>query len=547
MELALADLRKALRNHAATLGLPGLWRWWLAELAPLVPALPRTALQRWRLRPVVAFEDGVAVLWDLHVVDRGVALVEAARIPLAGDAAAVAHAGRTAIEALPQRVYGGMLSAARVVVALARGQVLRKQLVLPAAIEENLREALAYDIDRHTPFRADQLYFDAAVVGRDVARREIRVDWAAALKSSVDQARRHAESWGATVVAVTPETLDAATAANPGRWSKLNLLPDEERSERVFWRRWQFWVPVALLALGALAVVALPIWQKRDYVIRLMGVTEQARVQAAAADALRQQLDQAVGDYNFALDRKYTFPSTVQLLEDVSRLLPVDTWLTQLEVKSMPKGKEPHREIVLRGESANAGTLVSKLEESKLVEQAAPRSPMTKIQPGPGEVFDLGAQLRALSRPASIVLARAEPKPAVPAAAPAPNAADAAAAPAGAAPASTAVAPAAAPGSAPAPASAAAPAGGGGGAPAPRAPSVRTTNPAAGTPGKDQAGIAAATDDAVDNAATESASAADGETPAGNGESAAPAEAAPPVAAPARARASSPISRRARQ
>jgi general secretion pathway protein L len=515
-----------------------------------MPALARTALQRRRLRPVVAFEDGVAVLWDLRVVDRGVALGDAARIPLTGDAAAVAHAGRTAIEALPQRVYGGMLSAARVVVALARGQVLRKQLVLPAAIEENLREALAYDLDRHTPFRADQLYFDAAVVGRDVARREIRVDWAAALKSSVDQARRHAESWGATVVAVTPETLDAATAANPGRWSRLNLLPDDERSERVFWRRWQFWLPVALLALAALTAVVLPVWQKRDYVIRLMGVTEQARVQAAAADALRQQLDQAVGDYNFALDRKYTFPSTVQLLEDVSRLLPDDTWLTQLEVKNVPKGKEPHREIVLRGESANAGTLVSKLEESKLVEQAAPRSPMTKIQPGPGEVFDLGAQLRALPRPAPIVLARAEPKPAAPAAAaaPAPNAADAAAA----APASTAAAPAAAPGSAPAPASAATPVGGGGAAPAAssRAPSPRTVNPAAGTPGKDQAGMAAATDDATENAAplaAESASTADGETPAGNGESAAPAETPPPVTAPARARAGSSTSRRARQ
>ena len=67
----------------------------------------------------------------------------------------------------------------------------------------------------------------------------------------------------------------------------------------------------------------------------------------------------------------------------MTKLLPDDTWLTQLEVKSTPKGKEPHREILLRGESANAGRLVSLLEESKLFEQAAPRSPTTKIQPGP--------------------------------------------------------------------------------------------------------------------------------------------------------------------
>jgi len=253
MELAIPNLRQALRNKASALGLPAFWRWWLGELAPLVPAVPRTAFERRRLRPVLAFEDGVAVLWKPRVVDGVLGLTEAARIPLGGDAAAVAHAGRAEIEALPQRGYGGLTAAARIVVALPRRQVLRKQLTLPAAVQENLKEALAYDLDRHTPFRADQVYFDAIVVARDMAKREIRVDWAAALRTVVDEARRHAESWGATVVAVTPETLDAAAASvvAPSAWSKLNLLPEAERPDRAVWRRWQFWLPVTSLAIAA--------------------------------------------------------------------------------------------------------------------------------------------------------------------------------------------------------------------------------------------------------------------------------------------------------
>jgi len=392
MEFAIANLRQALRNNAASLGLPAFWRWWMAELAALAPNAPRTALKRRRLRPVLAFEEGVAVLWQPRVADGVLALAESVRVPLGGDAAAMAHAGRAVVDALPRRVYGGMAAGTRVVVALPRGQVLRKQLTLPAAVEENLKEALGYDLDRHTPFRPDQLYFDAVVVARDVAKKEIRVDWAAALKTVVDQARGHAENWGATVVSVTPETFESGSSAAPVAGSKLNLLPDAERPERAVWRRWQFWLPVSLMAVTALVAVVLPVWQKRDHVIALSRITEQARVQAAASDELRHQLDLAVSDYNFALERKYLFPSTIQLLDDVTRLLPDDTWLTQLEVKSMPKGKEPHREIVLRGESGNAGILVSKLEESKLFEQAAPRSPTTKIQPGPGEVFALGAQ-----------------------------------------------------------------------------------------------------------------------------------------------------------
>jgi hypothetical protein len=127
-------------------------------------------------------------------------------------------------------------------------------------------------------------------------------------------------------------------------------------------------------------------------------------------------------DYNYVLGKKYGFPSQVQVLNDVTKLLPDDTWLTQLEVKSVPKGKEPRRELLLRGESVNAGRLVSLLEESKVFVDAAPRSPTTKIQPGPGEIFDLGAQLAPTPAPPPIQLASA-PTDAPPPAASAPPAA----------------------------------------------------------------------------------------------------------------------------
>ena len=110
-------------------------------------------------------------------------------------------------------------------------------------------------------------------------------------------------------------------------------------------------------------------------------------------------------DYNYVLGKKYGFASQVQVLNDVTKLLPDDTWLTQLEVKNTSKGKELRRELLLRGESANAGRLVSLLEESKVFIDAAPRSPTTKIQPGPGEIFDLGAQLAPTPAPPPVQLA----------------------------------------------------------------------------------------------------------------------------------------------
>jgi type II secretory pathway pseudopilin PulG len=214
-----------------------------------------------------------------------------------------------------------------------------------------------------------------------------------------------------------------------------NLLPVADRPEATGWRRRELWAPAGLILVLALVAIAVPLWQKRSHAVALGQLVQQARLQANASDALRQQLEQLAGDYNFALQRKYAFPSTMQVLDDLTRLLPDDTWLTQLEVKTLPKSKEPHRDIVLRGESSNAGRLVSLLEESKLFEQAAPRSPTTKIQPGPGEIFDLGAQLKPLTPPPPVQLADSTNPPAPSAAAaaavipPSPSAAAAAAIP----------------------------------------------------------------------------------------------------------------------
>jgi hypothetical protein len=142
---------------------------------------------------------------------------------------------------------------------------------------------------------------------------------------------------------------------------------------------------------------------------------------------VRTQLERAQGEYNYVLAKKYAYPGTVQLLDGVTRVLPDDTWVTQLEMRTSLHGKDSQRDLVIRGESANAGKLIALLEDSKLVEQAALRSSTTKIQPGPGEIFDLGAQVKKLPLPAPVALSSIPdavpvavvPAPPVPSAAPA--------------------------------------------------------------------------------------------------------------------------------
>jgi len=190
--------------------------------------------------------------------------------------------------------------------------------------------------------------------------------------------------------------------------TRLNLVPGRARLQPLHWRRWQVWAPLVLVFAVTFAAVLVPLVQKRQYAIALIAAEAEAAQRAQAADAVRQQLDSMQNDYNYILARKYAYPSIVHVVDEVTRVLPDDTWLTQFELKATGRGKDTQRDLYLRGETADAGKLIALLEDSKLVEQAAPRSPTTRIQGASGEVFDLSARLRSLSLPAPVAVEVAE-------------------------------------------------------------------------------------------------------------------------------------------
>ena len=387
------------------LGVAGFGAWWLHELSSLVPARVRDAIERRRLRPVIAVDAERITFWRPSQPGESFGMHEAASIAVSADAAAVAAQGRAALDAILALTPGQR----DVTLALSARQVLRRSLKLPAAVEDNLRATIGYDIDRLTPFKAEDLHFDAVVTGRDAARREITVDVVTVRRRVLDQALALVRSFGANVVAVVADAPRDASA------SKINLLTAEDRVEGSHLLRWQVIAPLCVLLLLVAAVVIVPLWHKREYAIALMNTADEAATRAQQSDRLRSELDRMVSQYNFALERKYTTPGVAQVLDEVTRLLPDDTWLTQFEIKSSIRGKLAQRELFMRGESANAGKLISLLENATLVGQAAPRSPTTKLQPGPGESFDIGAQLKTIPMPQKIALTESmrSPRPAV--------------------------------------------------------------------------------------------------------------------------------------
>lgn len=333
------------------------WRWWTQEIAQLVPERFAALGGAGRV-PLVAIDAGELVL----VEPRGVASPDA-RV----DVASLDDArGRAALRTLLERAGE---TRGRVRLCLEHVEALVRRVTLPAATEENLRQVLAFEMDRLTPFRAEEVYFDYRVLARNPGTAQLTALLAVARRELVDAKLARLRAWGGNVQGVAVRE-DGAHGGAP-----LDLLPQEQRGERESARELlvQRSLSLAVVMLAALALL-LPMWQKRETIIALHPVLAKARQEAEAASALASQVERQVAEYNFLLAKKHATYPVLAYVEEVSRLLPDNTYLVQMEVKTTGKT----REVQVTGETPSSSKLIEILEQSKILMNATPRGTVTR-------------------------------------------------------------------------------------------------------------------------------------------------------------------------
>ncbi len=359
------------------------WRWWTRELVHMVPERFASLGGATRV-PQVAVENGEVVL-----VEPKVAASVTARVP-AADAQRARAMVRTMLEAA-----GETRGRARLV--LAHSDALLRRATMPAATEENLGQVLAFEMDRLTPFRADEVYYDHRVVSRDTAAGTIAVVVAVARRDLVDRHVDLLRSLGVTVEGVTVRE----DVPQPG--GGLNLMPAELRGESETPRaRMMKRVLFVLAAVLLLAVLAYPAIRKREAIISLHPVEARAQTEAQATDKLAQELERLVAEYNFLLAKKHGTPPVLAYVEEISRLLPDNTWVQQLDLKQAGKT----RELQIQGETASSSKLIEILEQSTLLQNATTRGTVTRGSLPGTERFFIAAEAKPRAQPEAVSVAQ---------------------------------------------------------------------------------------------------------------------------------------------
>ena len=262
---------------------------------------------------------------------------------------------------------------------------LIKEVSLPGAAEENLREVLGFEMERQTPFKSDDVYFDVDVMGRDQSGQSVDVMLRVVPRSIVNPALELAVGWD-----LEPAATSRTSRPNrPDRASREQEIGLWFRSSRFRAGGSGSW-GTALLVINLLllaAVIAVPLFHQQQTLDGMREHLTAARDRATAAMAIEEQIGKLRADVDHLRGQREIRPAAVEVLEELSARLPDSTWLFRLEIRG--------RTVHLQGSSQAASSLIATLEESPILAEVQFDSPVVREGNAGRERFQLSAKVLA--------------------------------------------------------------------------------------------------------------------------------------------------------
>jgi len=274
-----------------------------------------------------------------------------------------------------------LANASEIRLCLERKKYLIKKVTLPIETEENLREILAFEMDRQTPFTADQVYYDYVVSDRDKQARTLEVSLILAPIDRLSYALHLLRDNEISINAISPCEEECAL------FNRVNLLPSELRKKPQKGYRLINYFLLLTFILLLLANLALPVWQKSTYVEALGAELADFKRQSAEVVALREKVDQAKLENRFLESKKIGSLQMLQILNELTMVIPDDTWISNFELR----GKTIH----LHGQSVASAALIPLIDASPLFRNVSFRSPVTQNKQNNTERFHISAELES--------------------------------------------------------------------------------------------------------------------------------------------------------
>ena len=263
-------------------------------------------------------------------------------------------------------------SAKPAVLRLTEADVLAKTLTLPLAAERELDQALLFELDRETPFKPDELYWNHRLEAADRQNARLMVRLVLTPKAHLApllEALARAE--------LTPVRAEIGDGPDAGFW--LPLDSDHRSVERA--RRPLLKPLAACCALLALAAVVTPFIRQSIAMAKLDQAVAAGRAAAAEADKLRSEIARLVGSADLVMKEREKVGQPLTVLATATRVLPDDSYLTELQLQQ--------RKLTMSGRSAAAARLIAAVAADSQFHNPTFAAPVTRIEALRQEIFTI--------------------------------------------------------------------------------------------------------------------------------------------------------------
>jgi len=340
------------------------FRWWGGELRNIMPARLRERMQYAQRRLLMQVDNGEIAL--------SIESVEAIQSldTLSGD---------QDVQLQQQRCREMLIQHELAEVSrdllLSEADVLKTEVVMPLAAEANLGQALVYEMDRHTPYEADKVFYSWRILSRDreagQLRFELYVTPREPLEAHIEQLKR---------LGLAPTGVDVMINDQP---LGINLLPQALRFHMVNQMGRVNWIIAAVTAFLLVFVMAQSLWLREHQIQTIGEAMDSVRAEAMAVQQIRKQIDDASEAAGFLQGRKVENGYKVEVLAELTRVLPSDTFLDRLTLNM--------NNIQMQGKSSSAQSLIELTNDSPFFENASFRGPTRLDTRSRKEIFDLSA------------------------------------------------------------------------------------------------------------------------------------------------------------
>lgn len=264
-----------------------------------------------------------------------------------------------------------------IMLLLPAHKVLVKSMTLPVNAKDNIREILGFEMDRQTPFSADQVYFDYQILDSG-NNDKLQLELFVAKKNVIEDLLSAAKNCQAQVQRITLKR-------NNCLHQDLNFLPANLQEPTLKKADKLTLVLAACSLLLFIAALYLPLSSHERSLAKLGTQVNKKRVQAKELLALTMERENILSRSRFLIDRQSNRIAAIDIVDELTRILPDDTWLNRLVIRD--------DKIEIQGESNTATAIIQLVENSAYFRDAQFRSPVTRNNATDKDKFNVSAEI----------------------------------------------------------------------------------------------------------------------------------------------------------